>query len=189
MRKHILEYDDVLNKQRQAYYAKRQALLEHHSERDLLETLSEIIDHQLESIVEGTLAEGITKERINDLTEAIEQWVPKLDTNVVQAIEKSQNRGEIKRLLKNYLEKRLEEDRIRLGEVWSSTVLNLCLRLRDLLWMDHLVRMNDLPDSTTLRSYGQHEPLVEYKRESYRYWKELENNWEIQVINLLFKMG
>jgi len=189
MRKHILEYDDVLNKQRQAYYAKRQELLEHHSEKNLLKILSEIIDHQLESVLGGTLGEGVTKESIDDLLKTVGQWLPELDANLIQTVEKSQNRGEISHLLKDYLEKKLKEDKIRLGEVWSNAVLNLCLRLRDLLWMDHLVRMNDLPDSTTLRSYGQHEPLVEYKRESYRYWKELENNWEAQVINLLFKMG
>jgi len=154
-----------------------------------LRLLLELIDNQLELILNGTLGERVTSEGVSDLLKVIGQWLPTSDPNLIEAIEKSQNRSEIKHILQEFLDNKLKEEQKRLGETWSNTVLNLCLRLRDLLWMDHLVRMNDLPDSTTLRSYGQHEPLVEYKRESYRYWKELENNWESQVINLLFKMS
>jgi preprotein translocase subunit SecA len=189
MRKHILEYDDVLNKQRQAYYAKREELLKNHSEHDLTKLLQEIIDHQLELTTQGTLGEAFNPEGVEEFINVLKQWIPQVDPKVIEEIKQAMSKGAISKLVRSYLIKQIEEDKNKLKEVWNEAVLNLCLKLRDILWMDHLVRMNDLPDSTTLRSYGQHEPLVEYKRESYRYWKELENNWEAQVINLLFKMS
>ena len=189
MRKHILEYDDVLNKQRQAYYSKRQDLLKLTTKEDLTIAIIDIINHQLNNIIEGIFFGVVTKEGKEDLVVTLEQWVPRLDNSLKMEIQKTETKEAIIKIVSSYLYLKLEEEQTRLQEVWQTTILNLCLKLRDLLWMDHLVKMNDLPDSTTLRGYGQHEPLVEYKRESYRYWKELENNWEIQVINLLFKIG
>lgn len=189
MRKHILEYDDVLNKQRQAYYSKRQDLLKLTTKEDLTAATMDIIDRQLKMVIEELLGGAVTKEGKKDLVVVLEQWVPRLDDSFRMEIQKTDTKENIIKIASNYLHLKLEEEQNRLQEVWQTTILNIFLKLRDLLWMDHLVKMNDLPDSTTLRGYGQHEPLVEYKHESYRYWKELENNWEIQVINLLFKIG
>ncbi|MFZ2414818.1 MAG: preprotein translocase subunit SecA [Minisyncoccia bacterium] len=189
MRKHILEYDDVLNKQRQAYYSKRQDLIKLTTKEELTSTVVNILKHQSDIVIDRLFGSAITEEGKDDLLTVLSQWVPQLDESVKIEIKAANNKNTISTLVEDFLQKKLEEEQNRLKEVWQTTVLNLCLKLRDLLWMDHLVKMNDLPDSTTLRSYGQHEPLVEYKRESYRYWQELENNWEIQVINLLFKIG
>lgn len=99
MRKHILEYDDVLNKQRQAYYAKRQKLLENHLEKDLVQLLSEIIAHQLELVLQATLGENFTSQGVGELIKILGQWVPQVDQTVVQEIEKAKNRNEINRLV------------------------------------------------------------------------------------------
>lgn len=134
-RKHTLEYDSVMNHQRETVYARRRKMVEAEFTH-IQEYLNEFIgdDEQLQSLV---------VDRITALGE------------------------------KNFIE----------------TFRRIVLHVTDILWVEHLETMDYLKSSVNLRAYGQREPLVEYKKEGLRLFKEMEFSFRDQVINLITTMN
>ncbi|MEE8131857.1 MAG: preprotein translocase subunit SecA [Candidatus Paceibacterota bacterium] len=151
-RKHLLDFDDVLNKQRTAVYLKRQAILE---TQDFSGVLKEIILNAFERI----------KNQVPD-----EEKQKKILTEVgiieVQSIE-----NKIKNLVKDSPEQ----------------IKMKVLGVLDMLWMGHLENMEALAESVRLRAYGQHDPLVEYRNEGRRLFKDLFVNFEGWIFSNIFK--
>ncbi|MDD5098746.1 MAG: preprotein translocase subunit SecA [Candidatus Colwellbacteria bacterium] len=140
-RKHLLEYDDVLNKQRLAIYKKRQEILEADKE-DFLGIIGESIDARAEKLSEEELAKnnpGDIKKKISDL-EGIE-WMK--------------------------------------GPVLGTL---------DMLWMNHLEDLEALNESVRIRAYGQHDPLVEYRRESHTLYNDLLDNFNALIFDNMSKI-
>lgn len=134
-RKHILEYDDVLNFQRKTFYERRRAVLV--GERESLLTL-------LDKVLENTLPE------------------------VVALVEKKKmDVGE-----ENFL----------------KAFRDLCLQTYDMFWVEHLEMMDHLRSSVNLRAYGQRDPLVEYKKEGLRLFKEMEESINNNILNIMTRI-
>lgn len=140
-RKHLLDYDDILNKQRMSVYKIRQDVLEAEGEK-----LREIIT-------------GFVKEAIEARKSVI---VEEMD-------------GE------NSEEKKGEEALGKIADISPVEVLKpMVLGIIDNLWMNHLEDLEALSDTVRIRAYGQHDPLVEYRKESYMLYKDITknlNNW------------
>jgi preprotein translocase subunit SecA len=187
-RKHLLEYDDVMNKQREAVYGLRHQLLEGVEQKELIledyvsGILSDLMDQfcpvkvhpedwDIKSLKDGiftrfgvdVLAEGIKPETLNrqELGDAI--------------FDKLKDRYDAK-------EKLIGPDAMRYHERM------IMLSVLDSQWKDHLRDMDHLKEGIGLRGYGQHDPLVEYKRESFDMFEAMMQRFQEDTVRYLYLM-
>ncbi len=187
-RKHLLEYDDVMNKQRKAVYGLRRQLLEGLDQKELIieeyvtETLGELLDkfadkekHPEDWDITGLKGEIFTQFGVDILAEGVE--AEKLNRVELgdQIFEKLKERYDAKEQL-------IGPDQMRHHE------RVIMLSVIDQLWKDHLLNMDHLKEGIGLRGYAQHDPLVEYKRESFDMFEEMMNTFKEQTVRYLYLM-
>lgn len=210
-RKHLLDYDDVLNKHRKAVYERRRALVMD-TESDPMAELLEMIEGEVERVVLFHTTE------VNDVPPEVASakgadWDPKeivevlgtilpvpaeLDAKIRSAMpEISPNKeilaGQRAEVIDTFMEtakaKLLSAKEAFADEKRFTRILKaLMLRAMDNLWLGHLDAMTYLRHSIGLRSYGQRDPLVEYKREAFELYQAMIANMEKEVVYNLFKM-
>lgn len=181
IRKRLLEYDNVMNQQREVIYTRRRhALLGEHLRDDIYEMLREFIDNLVEKHYEAAeidqFKEALRTNLLVDLTIAPEQW------------EKLGKEGLKEQAYKAAVEfyRRKEE---RLGaENLAMIEKMVTLQVIDEKWRDHLREMDDLKEGIHLRAYGQKDPLVEYKTEAFNMFVELIEMINMETLNLVFKL-
>ncbi|MGI5826951.1 MAG: preprotein translocase subunit SecA [Patescibacteria group bacterium] len=202
-RKHLVEYDDVINKHREAIYQRRREILEiaegvgDHGERKLGDIVKEIIIEELNQIVSfncvGDVKDWNLKEVIESVTaiftlqsEEKEKILAYKDNTNPQAL------TELLAELQEWAAKRYEKLETSLESAGISFVeveKGILLRSIDQLWVEHLETMDYLRGSIGLRGYGQRDPLVEYKKEAYRLYRELNDLIRRQVVYSIYKTG
>ena len=183
-RKHLLEYDQVLNRQRTALYRKRDNILTA-SREDIRAMVDEYINQYFEDLIfrhttTSQMAdwnvESLKKE--TDVVFGEDSDVKKRIDEVLQSnnnLEDTQQ--DLITLLQTQGQEKAEQHAQELGEEHITDILqHLLLRSIDMLWMDHLEAMEHMRDAVRLRSYGQRDPLAEYKGEGSRMFEELEQN-------------
>jgi preprotein translocase subunit SecA len=184
-RKHVLEYDDVMNKQRQAVYSMRRLLLEGKEQKQ------RILD-----IIEGITATYIDA-RCSEKTHSsnwdwaglesdfLTEFGVKIHTEELQNLDRRQVEEDIReQLVKRYQEK---EDMIG-AELMRATESMIMLNVIDNQWKDHLLSMDHLKEGIGLRGYGQKDPLIEYKKESYTMFQDMMDRIEDDTARYLFFM-
>jgi preprotein translocase subunit SecA len=186
IRKRLLQYDDVLNKQREVIYGIRNAAL--HSER-AKDTIFEMIEEEVAERLE--LAGFGAKGGAN--ATGIEAFVGWLNSHfpVSAKVAEFDGRADAAALLKDvvarvqkaYALKESAEDPAALGGLERWIVINAI----DQHWQEHLTEMEELRRSIGLRSYGQKDPLSEYKGEAFRFFEELMKNVRLQICTSLFR--
>jgi len=186
IRKRLLQYDDVLNKQREVIYGIRNGAL--HSERP-----KEIIFEMIEEELAARLENAGFGEKSEVSAASIESLVGWLNSHfpVSAKVAEIPARGDFDAVLKDLLErikkayalKEAVEDPAALGGLERYIVINAI----DHHWQEHLTEMEELRRSIGLRSYGQKDPLSEYKGEAYRFFEELMNNVRLQICTTLFR--
>jgi preprotein translocase subunit SecA len=182
-RKHILEYDDVMNKQRQAVYGMRRALLEG---QDQKERVNEIIEGILGAFIDARCPE---KRHISNWdwtgleTDILTQFGVKIRTEELMNLDRRQAEAEILDQLKN---KYREKEEMLSEPLLRETERMIMLNVIDNQWKDHLLSMDHLKEGIGLRSYGQKDPLVEYKKESYVLFQDMMDRIEDETIRYLF---
>ncbi|MDP1706678.1 MAG: preprotein translocase subunit SecA [bacterium] len=154
-RRHLLDFDDVLNKQREAIYRRRTAFLMAGQNGDLKPQLEELLGRYEERLRQKLASEPISEQE--DKEESV--WEKELAQLT-----------KIKGQLTTWQEK---EDLPR-----SGAVASFLIRLIDGFWVDHLENLEHLRESVNLRAYGQHEPLVEYRRDAFMFYQILNDNVE-----------
>jgi preprotein translocase subunit SecA len=154
-RKHTLEYDDVLNYQRKIIYERRRKILLGHGE-ELKKNLDEILNEEI--------APAALPGNMRETPEARNQREAEKETEKKNIEEKKQQLGD---------------------EQFYQTARRLLLQTIDMFWIDHLEMMEYLRQSVNLRAYGQRDPLVEYKREGLKLFKEMELGIQSQVLSLI----
>ena len=184
-RKHVLEYDDVMNKQRQAVYSMRNKLLEGEDQKP----------HVLE-IIEGVVAGFIDlrcPEKAHPSTydwtslesDILTQFGVKIRTQELQALDRREIESEIhEQLLKRYAEK---EELIG-PELMREMERVIMLNVIDNQWKDHLLSMDHLKEGIGMRAYGQKDPLIEYKKESFILFQDMMDRIEDEAVRFLFFM-
>jgi preprotein translocase subunit SecA len=182
-RKHLLEYDDVMNKQRQAVYGMRRDLLEGKDQRERLE---EMVRGVVASFVSLRCAEKVhpTEWDLAGLrTDLLSQFGAKIETQNFGA-EKTADIEEIifEQLMKKYDEK----EQLVGAPVMRETERMIMLQVIDDQWKDHLLSMDHLKEGIGLRGYGQKDPLVEYKKESWELFQDLQDRIEDETLRYLF---
>ncbi len=165
-RKHVLEYDDVMNLQRKAIYAERNAILDG---KDLTERMPEII----EDIVEQHVIECCPAKSASDDwdTEELDKWLAQLTGTETLTVESVDCDDDVNALIDGIIERiqaQFDEKAAQVGEPFSDIEGQVMLRFIDTRWMSHLQEMDYLKASIGLRAYGQRDPLTEYRDEAHR---------------------
>ncbi len=182
-RKHLLEYDDVMNKQRQAVYGLRRGLLEGKNQR---EKITEIIDGMIATFVDSRLPEG-TNPDAWDLTSLDTDLLTQFGVRVKPSDLAGQTREEIEDHVRDIVMKRYVEKEQMVGEEFMrQTEAMVTLHVIDNQWKDHLLSMDHLKEGIGLRGYGQKDPLIEYKKESFQLFQDMMDRIEDESIRILF---
>jgi preprotein translocase subunit SecA len=185
IRKRLLQYDDVLNQQREVVYGIRNAAI--HAPRS-----KDIIFEQVEEEVASRLAVAGFGEKGGSNAAAVESFVGWANTCFPISLKVEDLTGDdpevlkaavVERVRKAYAIKEAAEIPEALGSVERYVVINAI----DQHWQEHLTEMEELRRSIGLRSYGQKDPLVEYKGEAYRFFEELMTNVRLQICTQLFR--
>jgi preprotein translocase subunit SecA len=187
-RKHLLEYDDVMNKQREAVYGLRRQLLEGVDQRELI--LEDYVGGILSSFLDEFAAENVRPEQwnIKGLEEKlIDQFGLDLSTTDVKAEELSRHElGEaiFAKLTEGYEAK----EKILGAETMRYHERMVMLSVIDGLWKDHLLSMDHLKEGIGLRGYAQQDPLVAYKKESFDLFEAMMTKFQEDTVRFLFRM-
>ena len=185
IRKNLLEYDQVMNEQREIIYEERRRVLDGESMRDAIYKM--ITD----------IAENAVDISIGDDTDFDEWNLEELNTLLLPTIPlKPVNRGRIHTPKKNALKQQLKEEAVRLYEAKEAEFPEpeairelervILLKVIDRKWMDHIDDMEQLRQGIGLQAYGQRDPLVEYKRSGYDMFDEMTQNIKEETVRVLF---
>ena len=187
-RKHLLEYDDVMNKQREAVYGLRHQLLEGVDQKELI----------LEDYVSGILSDLMEqycppKAHIDDwdikgLKDAI---FTRFGVDILAEGVKPEtlNRQELGDAIFDKLKERYDAKEKLIGpDAMRYHERMIMLSVLDSQWKDHLLGMDHLKEGIGLRGYGQHDPLVEYKRESFEMFEDMMRRFQEETVRYLYLM-
>jgi preprotein translocase subunit SecA len=187
-RKHLLEYDDVMNKQRQAVYGLRRQLLEGIDQKEL------ILEDYVRDILGGLLDKYAAKEthaedwHIKDLkNQLFTRFGVDIAAEGIRA--ETLNRQELGDTIFDKLKERYEAKETLIGpDAMRHHERIIMLSVIDQQWKDHLLSMDHLREGIGLRGYGQHDPLVEYKRESFDMFEAMMGRFEEETVRYLYLM-
>ena len=184
-RKNILEYDDVMNKQREIIYSQRRQVLEG---SNMAESIAGMIDKLVDTVCDEaahgeTFPEAWNLEQLALRLMEIFNFPDGVDTSNYPNMDSMEVRDELKaKAHARYAEK--EEE---IGpEIFHDFERNILLRNVDTNWMDHLDAMDQMRQGIGLRAYGQHKPIDEYRNESYDMFNEMTYNIQYNTIRMLF---
>jgi preprotein translocase subunit SecA len=190
IRKHVLEYDDVMNKQREIIYARRKKILE---EDDLRQTafdmIKDVVDKSIDlHINPADYPENWDLETLSNFTGSI------FSEDIVSAIAGAEEIGKSKlsaSILKEELLKKANHIYEEREDKYSSAIIRklekiVMLNVIDSMWRGHLLEMDYLKEGIGLRAIGQRDPLVEYKREAFDLFKELIDEIKFDTVKLLY---
>ncbi len=186
IRKHLLEYDDVMNKQREVIYARRRkALLGEDIREEVMEMLEEFLDAVFEKYIESH------KHREDWELEAFKNEVFKtllVDVSTLGDKLYTMTPEEIRQYIKDEALKIYEYKEQKVGrEIVQEFEKYIILRVIDENWKDHLHQMDILKEGIGLRAYGQKDPLVEYKQEAYHMFVELIDHINQKSLEMLWR--
>jgi preprotein translocase subunit SecA len=184
-RKHVLEYDDVMNKQRQAVYGMRRKLIEGVNQK---ERILEIIQGIVAAFVDQYCPENVRYDQYDLVglqTAVVNQFGVKIETETVSGLDRRELENNVYDLLiARYDEKEKMIGADHLREAERIIMLNVV----DNQWKDHLLSMDHLKEGIGLRGYGQKDPLIEYKKESFTMFQDMMDRIEDETIRYLFFM-
>ncbi|WP_072680753.1 preprotein translocase subunit SecA [Arcobacter sp. LA11] len=184
-RKHLLEYDDVANKQRKVIYAFRNDLLD--PEYDIMSKLDENrLEYIQDLLANAEIIEGMPSEDYN-YEFIITKFKEELNLIITQEDITSEDYDALEQKLVSIIKEVYEEKMgVAAPEQKSEIERVLYLQILDNAWREHLYSMDTLKAGIGLRGYNQKDPLVEYKKESYNMFIDLIGNIKNEIIKVLF---
>jgi preprotein translocase subunit SecA len=197
IRKHLLEYDDVMNKQREVIYALRKEILATDPKEILLDMAFETLDGELAEIASADIyPEEWDIERLNDyLDRQFSYSIKKIDDKELKG-------GDGSRLALEGCDRIKLHDSIMTGitaeyakkeelvdiEFFRLNERGIMLQVLDVLWRDHLLSMDHLKEGIGLRGYAQKNPLTEYKKEGFDLFAKMNHRMKEEIVQFLFKV-
>ena len=188
IRKRVVEYDDVINKQRETIYAERDKVL---NNEDLSETVLGFVDAELAMAADAHLSMAADGEwDIDGLSESVKALGLTSDSLDADALDELDGRDEIIEALADAAAEQLEAREEELGEeTWALVERAVLVRAIDTLWVEHLTELDDFRRGVGLRGYAGTDPLVEFKREAFKLFEELRGFIQHQVASTIFKVN
>jgi preprotein translocase subunit SecA len=196
VRKHLLEYDDVMNKQRESVYTLRREILEgkiHLSEEEVVDTRGytlALAEDLLDDLATRYIGKDVDVDEWD--TDALKREVSSafgLDPRVLESVDvdgltSEQITDEFWTRVKGSYE---EKEQQYGGEVMRALEKQIALNIVDVQWKDHLYSLDHLKEGIGLRGYGQRDPLVEYKKESFSLFQDMRGRIEGEIVQYLFR--
>lgn len=207
IRKHLVEYDDVMNKHREVIYKKRLEILNiFESGSSLREKVMEMVKDEITDVVNfHTSGDDESSWDLNEIYEVVYSIFPIEENKRVKLEEIRSQAGDdlqdkhAREMIVDYLlsianKKYDEQEKGIIEAVDNPRAMHIIerdilLRTIDTLWVEHLEAMGYMRTGIGLRGYGQRDPLVEYKKEAYRLFQELLKLIRKQVVYTIFKVG
>ena len=188
IRKHLVEYDDVMNKQREIVYSRRRKVLQH---ENIADEIQQILKQEARAIAD---AFSLNRKRDAwDLDEIIKQLSQIYSNGQVishEHLAEFLKQPELQNFAVEYLENgyKSHEENFEKKDALRFAERQIYLATIDRLWMEHLENMRHLREKVSLRGFGQRDPLIEYKNEAYLAFEELLGNIRGNTIRALFKL-
>ena len=187
IRKRLLDYDEVMNEQREVIYAERRKVLDGESMRDVI---FKMITDTLENAVDASISDEQSPEEwdVKSLNDLIGPVIPLKPIEIPEEEYKSFNKSKLKHMLKEEAVKLYEEKEAMFPEAEQMRELErvVLLKVIDRKWMDHIDDMEQLRQGIGLQAYGQRDPLVEYKMAGYEMFDAMTANIQEDTIKLLY---
>ena len=185
IRKNLLEYDQVMNEQREIIYAERRRVLAGESMRDVIyKMITDIVDNTVDLVI----GEEMNAEdwNLNELNSILLPIIP-LQTITLERVP-NQKKNSLKQELKEEAVKLYEAKEAEFPEAEAIRELErvILLKVIDRKWMDHIDDMDQLRQGIGLQAYGQRDPLVEYKLNGYEMFDNMTDNIREDTVKLLF---
>ena len=193
VRKHLLEYDDVMNKQRESVYTLRREILEgtiHLSEEETADLRGYVIA-TAEELFDGRIDEFVGKDKDEDewdlpaLSRELTQSFA-LDENDLRGIDEMGSEELRDHLWARVVAKYEDKEKLVPREILTRVERDIMLQIVDQQWKDHLYSLDHLKEGIGLRGYGQRDPLVEYKKESFALFQDMRGRIEEEVVRYLW---
>lgn len=192
IRKHLVDFDDVLNRQREIIYALRKKMLFAIDDPETFKkTIKDLFDDEIDSILNTESIEGteLEDQMVADIREELETLLPPVGKLEINEVVKSKDFTELKKRLVQLFEDEFKMREEKFGPlVWKEIVKSVFLSTIDKYWTDHLTAIEDLREGINLRGYAQLDPLVEYKNEAFSLFEETMNNIPYDSTRKLFKI-
>jgi len=187
-RKHLVEYDDVMNKQREVIYKRRKQVLE----GQVKEKMQGILKAEVDQLVEKNI-NPLTRMPDHETVMAdflmIVPFDPGSQKRILKQLEPIQETEKVKEMLAEIVNKTYEQKEKQVGQDLMRQVEKLVmLNTIDKLWIDHLDATDDLREGIGLRGYGQRDPLVEYKAEAFTMFERLIHTIDFEVARRIFRV-
>ena len=215
IRKHLVEYDDIINKHRSVIYKQRQDILELFTDNKISEDNTNLVFDYINQEIENVVSFHTLASKNNgdfdpkEIIETIKTIFPlefAEEDEIKKLLEsnKKNNNHEERTLVIDYIIKIAKEKYAKLAEEINANIdlpednpyqpiqmieRGIILRSIDTLWVEHLTAMDKLRTGIGLQGYGQRDPLVEYKREAYMLFNTLLDSIRKQIVYSIFKVG
>lgn len=194
MRKRVVEYDDVMNKQREIIYNKRQEILQaaDQANGELKKEIQEKMIADVDNLVALYTPEGLAEIEYDQIVNGFCEILP-LDGNsqgrLKTQLKEIKEPEKVKEILGKLAMDAYQSREKQVGsEMMRQIERFVYLRTIDRLWIDHLDAMDDLREGVSLRGYGQKDPLVEYKKEAFASFERLLNSVDHDVVRQVFRI-
>jgi preprotein translocase subunit SecA len=186
-RKHVVQYDDVINRQRETIYRERDRILR---SSNLGPTVEAMLEDEIAALVaDHTAADHAADWNLEGLRTQLVSMVPSLTDADLRFLDEARDSGEVIARLNELVHDRYEARRAELGTERSGVLERLVLlRVIDSLWVEHLTAVDDMRRGIGLRAYSQRDPLNEFKIEAYRMFDELKATIRHDVTHTIFRV-
>ncbi|MFL5685821.1 MAG: preprotein translocase subunit SecA [Chloroflexota bacterium] len=187
IRKRVVEFDDVINKQRETIYAERDKVLKN---EDLTDTVRAFLDEEIDALVDSHLTgEDPAAWDLEGLSQMLGAMGLTGDEISADTFWDLGGREAVGEHLREVVDARLEAREAEVGEeAWGQVERFVLLRTIDSLWVDHLTEIDDMRRGIGLRGYAQQDPLNEFRREAYRMYEELRDLIRHGVASTIFRV-
>lgn len=189
IRKHLLEYDDVMNQQRKVVYAWRKEVLARDNLKEMVYSMIEELTSNIcenffsESKLENGYAEELMSKELNDVLQISFLVRPSITTSELRSLDQSELRKKIFEMATQvYINKEKEMGSDTTRQIEKMILLTTI----DQLWKDHLLAMDSLREGIGLQGYGQKDPLIEYKKQGFQFFQLMMNQITGDVVRKLF---
>jgi preprotein translocase subunit SecA len=188
MRKRVVEYDDVINKQRETIYEERDKVL---NNEDLSETIESFVDQEIDALVDSHLppSEPIDDWDIDGLAKAVAAMGLTGPDLTADALSELSGRDAVALLLRDTAADSLEEKEQANVDEWALIERLVLLRTIDSIWVEHLTELDELRQGIFLRGFAQEEPLNAFKKEAYSLFEEMTALIRHQVASTIFRVS
>ncbi len=192
IRKHLVDYDDVLNKQRDIIYSLRRKTLSlpDKDPKEFRSTILDVFQDEMNNLVNAFMLPetSLSEDDIKNFHKEI-NFIVSVGLEEVKNYSKKKNLNSFLNYLMGRVEKEFQTKEKRLGErMWNEIVRIIFLSTIDKYWTDHLTSIEDLREGINLRGYAQLDPLVEYKNEAYSMFEKMVGDVNFEATRRLFKV-